>query len=77
MTVYILGAATLILLVLILWRFSSPEFRRRSEQPKFQILANLNSRPNASQEQPIENNPPARAKGTDEHHEPKDEDHEP
>ena len=41
MTAYILGAATLILLVLILWRRSSSEFRRRSEEPKFQFLANL------------------------------------
>ena len=41
MTAYILGAATLILLVLIIWRRSSPEFKKKSEQPKFQFLANL------------------------------------
>lgn len=41
MTAYILGSATLILLVLIICRRCSPEFRRRSEQPKFQFLANL------------------------------------
>lgn len=41
MSVYILGLATLILLVLIICRRWSPEFRRRSEQPKFQFLANL------------------------------------
>jgi hypothetical protein len=41
MTAYILGSATLILLVLIIYRRCSPEFRRRSEQPKFQFLANL------------------------------------
>ncbi len=41
MTAYILGAATLILLILIICRRCSPEFRRRSEQPKFQFLANL------------------------------------
>ncbi len=41
MTAYILGAATLILLILIIFRRCSPEFRRRSEQPKFQFLANL------------------------------------
>ncbi|MFP5210961.1 MAG: hypothetical protein ACLGRW_16905 [Acidobacteriota bacterium] len=41
MTAYILGSATLILLALIICRRCSPEFRRRSEQPKFQFLANL------------------------------------
>ncbi|MHB1937171.1 MAG: hypothetical protein ACYCOR_11370 [Acidobacteriaceae bacterium] len=41
MTAYILGAATLILLILIICRRYSAEFRRRSEQPKFQFLANL------------------------------------
>lgn len=41
MTAYILGSATLILLILIICRRCSPEFRRRSEQPKFQFLANL------------------------------------
>lgn len=41
MTAYILGAATLILLILIMCRRYSTEFRRRSEQPKFQFLANL------------------------------------
>lgn len=41
MSVYILGLATLILLVLIICRRWSPEFRRRSELPKFQFLANL------------------------------------
>ncbi|MHB1699775.1 MAG: hypothetical protein ACYCSN_06485 [Acidobacteriaceae bacterium] len=70
MTVYILGAATLILLVLILWRFSSPEFRRRSEQPKFQILANLDSRPGTEKDKTTQDNPQAPSKGTNEHHEP-------
>ncbi len=73
MTVYILGAATLILLVLILWRFSSPEFRRRSEQPKFQILANLDSRPGTEQDKTMQDNQDnqqAPSKGTHEHHEP-------
>lgn len=41
MTAIILGAATLILLVLIVCRRVSREFYRRSEQPKFQVLANL------------------------------------
>ncbi|MHB8302449.1 MAG: hypothetical protein ACYDC6_06365 [Acidobacteriaceae bacterium] len=41
MTPYILGAATLIMLVLIISRRASPEFRRKSEAPKFQFLANL------------------------------------
>lgn len=41
MTVYILGAATLILLILIVWRRASSEFKRRSELPKYQVLSNL------------------------------------
>lgn len=48
MTAYLLGAATLILLVLIFWRRASPEFRRKSEQPKYQFLANLGFRPDVN-----------------------------
>lgn len=70
MTVYILGAATIILLVLILWRRSSPEFRRRSELPKFRILANLNSGAASGQEESKHNNQQAPSKGTDDHYEP-------
>lgn len=72
MTAYILGAATLILLVLIVWRRSSPEFRRRSEQPKFQFLANLGFGPHppSDPEQPTQDNQPAPPKGTDDKHKP-------
>lgn len=41
MMLAVIVGATVILLVLILWRYRSPEFRRRSEAPKFQFLANL------------------------------------
>lgn len=41
MTVYILGAATLILVILIVWRRVSPGFKQRSEQPKYEFLSNL------------------------------------
>lgn len=72
MTAYLMGAATVILLVLILWRRSSPEFRRRSEQPKFQFLANLGfrSRPPSEQEKTSHDVQPPAPKGTDEEHEP-------
>lgn len=70
MTVYILGAATLILLVLILWRRVSPEFRRRSEQPKFQILENLELHSSSEEEHPSHDNQPAPPKGNDEQHQP-------
>ncbi len=68
MTAYILGAATLILLVLIVWRRSSPEFRRRSEQPKFQILANLGlgSRSSSRTKQPPEDTQPTTRREHDE-----------
>ena len=36
-----LVAATALLVGLILWRRFSPEFRRRSEQPKYQFLETL------------------------------------
>lgn len=70
MTAYILGAATLILLVLIVWRRSSPEFRRRSEQPKFQVLANLGLGPHPPSDSghTIEDTQPAPKKGTNEEH---------
>ena len=41
MTAWILGVATAILLAMMLWRNSSREFKRRSEEPKFRFLANL------------------------------------
>lgn len=41
MTAWIIISATLILVVLILWHGRSADFRRRSEYPKFQFLANL------------------------------------
>jgi hypothetical protein len=45
MTLALMIAATVILLVLILWRGRSREFRRRSEYPKFRFLSNLGIRP--------------------------------
>ena len=70
MTVYILGGATLILLVLIVWRRSSPEFRRRSEQPKFQFLANLDPTSPSEENSTQQHNEPTAPKGTDEEHKP-------
>ena len=68
MTVYILGGATLILLILIVWRRFSPEFRRRSEEPKYQILANLGHNPNPddASESSGQSLQPSTLKGTDE-----------
>lgn len=68
MTVYILGAATLILLILIVWRRSSPEFKRRSEQPKYQVLSNLglNSHPEEESEPSGQPSQPSVQKGTHE-----------
>lgn len=70
MTVYLLGAATLILVALILWRRSSPEFRRKSEQPKFQVLANLGVRPKVDSETEAtsEITPSSESKGNHEEH---------
>lgn len=71
MTAYLLGGATLILLGLMFWRRSSPEFRRKSEQPKFQFLANLGFRPdmNAPTNVPDKTVTPER-KGPHEEHKP-------
>lgn len=65
MTAILMGAATVILVALILWRGRSPEFRRKSELPKFQFLANLGLRSSAK---PDEKSPdaPSTQKG---HHE--------
>lgn len=70
MTTYILGAATLILLVLIVCRRTSPEFRRRSERPKFEFLKNLglDSEKTSGPEQPTQDTQPSVTKGTDEKH---------
>lgn len=68
MTVYILGAATLILLILIVWRRSSPEFKRRSEQPKYQVLSNLGIDSNPDDDSAPSGQPsqPSVPKGTNE-----------
>ena len=44
MTGVMIGAATVILLAMIVARRLSPEFRRRVEQPKYRFLANLEFR---------------------------------
>lgn len=41
MTGWLIGAVTLILVVLIVGRRSSREFKRKTEEPKFQFLANV------------------------------------
>ncbi len=53
MTGVMIGAATVILLAMIVTRRLSPEFRRRVEQPKYRFLANLEFRtdPTSSGEQ--------------------------
>ena len=45
MTAWLIGAVTLILVVLILGRRSSKEFERKSEEPKYQFLANIGVEP--------------------------------
>ena len=72
MMAYLLGGATLILLVLILWRRASPEFRRQSEQPKFQFLSNLGFRSqNQFGSKSLEDiNSTEPWKGNDEQHQP-------
>lgn len=44
MTAWLIGSATVILVVLIVSRYAFPEFRRRSERPKYLFLANLGIR---------------------------------
>jgi hypothetical protein len=72
MTIYILGAATLILLILIVWRRVSPEFRRRSEQPKYQVLSNLglDSHPDDDSQPSDQPSQPSVQKGTNEKPQP-------
>jgi hypothetical protein len=76
MTTVLMIASSLILLVLILWRGRSPEFRRRSEYPKFRFLANLGiqRRRSAANEPDSENTGPHDANLTPKE---KHEDHEP
>lgn len=72
MTAYILGAATLILLVLMAWRRLSPDFRQRSEQPKFQFLSNLglDSSPEDDRESVNHEGQPNTKEGADENTKP-------
>lgn len=44
MIAWLVGIITAILVVLIVWRSASPEFRARSEAPKFRFLENLRNR---------------------------------
>lgn len=44
MIAWLVGIITAILVVLIVWREKSPEFRARSEAPKFRFLENLRNR---------------------------------
>jgi hypothetical protein len=57
MTTLLMIVASLILLVLILWRGRSPDFRRRSEYPKFRFLANLGVSSRRSDEDKPHSNP--------------------
>ncbi len=68
MTAILLIAATVILLVLIIWRGASPQFRRGSELPKYQFLRNLGlgSRQSSELEPPT---PSTRHDSTKENHE--------
>lgn len=68
MTAIILGAATLILVVLIVWRRASREFYRRSERPKFQVLANLGLGTASLSDSDPPKPEPEPQKGTDEEH---------
>lgn len=70
MTAFLLGAATIILLALIFWRRSSAEFRRKSEQPKFQFLANLGIRPDTPSDSQSEDQPPSDSQPKGDHDEP-------
>lgn len=45
MIAWLIGAVTLILLVLIAGRRSSKAFRRKTEEPKYQFLANVGISP--------------------------------
>lgn len=45
MTAWLIGAVTLILVVLIAGRRSSSEFKRKTEEPKYQFLANVGITP--------------------------------
>lgn len=59
MTAWLIGSATVILVILIVSRYVFPEFRRRSERPKYLFLANLGIRakrtPDPPKKDPKEN----------------------
>jgi hypothetical protein len=53
---WLIGAITLILVVLILGRRSSSAIRRKSEQPKYQFLSNIGVDEHAVKQQQMKEN---------------------
>lgn len=51
MTMWVIGAVTLIVVVLIVGRRSSREFKWKSEEPKYEFLANIGVDPATIQQQ--------------------------
>ena len=45
MTMWVIGAVTLIVVVLIIGRRSSPYFKWKSEEPKYEFLASIGVEP--------------------------------
>jgi hypothetical protein len=54
MTAWLIGIITFVLILFLVWRTRSREFRERAEYPKFRFLVNLGIR---SQEDPSSQKP--------------------
>ena len=50
MTMWVIGAVTLIVVVLIIGRRSSPYFKWKSEEPKYEFLASIGVDPETIQQ---------------------------
>jgi hypothetical protein len=50
MTMWVIGAVTLIVVVLIIGRRSSPYFKWKSEEPKYEFLASIGVNPETIQQ---------------------------
>ncbi len=55
MILWLIGIITAILVVLIIWREASPEFRVRAEAPKFRFLEHLKTKNQSKNTIPKEN----------------------
>ena len=67
MTAWLIGIITFVLILFLIWRRRSREFRERAEYPKFEFLENLGIR---SHQDPLPTSPTESQENRDEERKP-------